>query len=57
MFDFLFDICNELDSEMQIIVTDHANILDEGFQEALIEKTWRNGIALIPEKWINQQSS
>ncbi|MGN4561105.1 DUF3732 domain-containing protein [Bacillus cereus group sp. MYBK5-2] len=57
MFDFLFDICNELDSEMQIIVTDHANILDEGFQEALIEKPWRNGIALIPEKWINQQSS
>lgn len=57
MFDFLFDICNELDSEMQIIVTDHANILDEGFQEALIEKPWRNGIALIPEKWINQRSS
>ncbi|EEM01731.1 hypothetical protein bmyco0002_59660 [Bacillus pseudomycoides] len=53
MFDFLFDICNELDSKMQIIVTDHANILDEGFQGALIEKPWRNGIALIPEDWIN----
>ncbi|PDY96488.1 hypothetical protein COD89_22660 [Bacillus thuringiensis] len=52
MFDFLFDICEELNLDMQVIVTDHANILDERFQGALVEQPWRNGKALIPKEWI-----
>ncbi|XMA23741.1 DUF3732 domain-containing protein (plasmid) [Bacillus bombysepticus] len=52
MFDFLFDICEDLNLNMQVIVTDHANILDERFQNALVEQPWRNGNALIPKEWI-----
>ncbi|MGG5787945.1 DUF3732 domain-containing protein [Bacillus pretiosus] len=50
LFDFLFDICEDLN--MQVLVTDHANILDERFQNALVEQPWRNGNALIPKEWI-----
>lgn len=54
MFSLLFNVCNELYPSFQIIVLDHANLLTEDFQKALVEEPWRNGRALIPEEWIQQ---
>lgn len=53
MFDFLFDVCETLYPDLQIIITEHANIEDERFQTALVEEPWIGGRALIPEDWIN----
>ncbi|MED4354314.1 DUF3732 domain-containing protein [Schinkia azotoformans] len=52
LFDLLIDVCEEMESKFQIIVMDHANIIDKRFQESLVEEPWRNGVALIPENWI-----
>ncbi|NOU75501.1 DUF3732 domain-containing protein [Paenibacillus sp. LMG 31458] len=52
LFNLLFSVCNELQSKLQIIVLDHANIDIPEFQEALIEEPWRNGRALIPSDWL-----
>jgi len=35
----------------QIIVTEHANLRDDWFQQALIEKPWTKPPALVPEDW------
>lgn len=37
--------------DMQIIVSDHVELLDEWFREAIAER-WRDGIALIPLSWL-----
>ena len=52
MFNLLFDVCEELSPNFQIIVMEHANLEDERFQEALIEEPWTGGRALIPEEWL-----
>jgi hypothetical protein len=36
----------------QIIVTEHANLRDEWFQESLVESPWIKPPALVPEKWV-----
>ena len=51
MFDLFFKVCEELESDFQIIVTEHANLGDKHFQNALIEQPWTDGKALIPESW------
>jgi len=55
MFDFLFDVCEELLPNLQIIVMEHANLSDQRFQEALAEKPWRAGRALIPQEWLDRK--
>jgi hypothetical protein len=53
MFNFLFDVCEELSPNLQIIVIEHANLgNNEKFQNALIEEPWTDGRALVPESWI-----
>ncbi|WP_162427268.1 DUF3732 domain-containing protein [Pontibacter pudoricolor] len=52
MFELLFDVCDDLFPNFQIIVTEHANLDDERFQEALVEDPWTDGKALIPESWL-----
>jgi hypothetical protein len=53
MFRFIFKIVNELAPHLQVIIMDHANILDnEEFQESIVE-IWRDGNALIPLSWIS----
>ena len=55
MYDFLFDICEELAPELQIIVLDHANLESAAFQNSLVETPWRGGRALIPQDWLEEQ--
>ena len=38
---------------MQIIVCDHANLLDPWFQDAVMHN-WRHGEKLVSEAWIEQ---
>ena len=35
----------------QIIVTEHANLRDQWFQESIVEKPWTKPPALVPETW------
>ena len=47
----LRDVVEELRGALQIIVCDHANFVDDWFQDSLIDN-WRDGRALIPQEWI-----
>jgi hypothetical protein len=37
--------------QMQVIVTDHVELLDDWFRAAIIER-WRDGISLVPIDWL-----
>ena len=51
MFEFLFEVCESLAPDFQIIVLEHANLEDTRFQEALVDEPWIGGRKLIPESW------
>lgn len=53
MFDFLFDACERLAPNFQVIVTEHANLPDARFQAALVEAPWHDGKALVPSEWLS----
>lgn len=40
----------------QLIVTEHANLGDQWFQDALVEGPWTKPPALVPESWPEQES-
>ena len=53
MFEFLFEIVKLVSPNLQIIVTDHANFVNnKNFQDALIE-VWNDKKKLVPLEWIN----
>jgi hypothetical protein len=51
MFELMRDVVNELRPGFQIIVTEHADIAEDWYEEAIVER-WRDGNALIPADWI-----
>jgi hypothetical protein len=51
MFKLIFDAVASFDGKFQVIVTDHADLVDERFQSAVIER-WRGVHALIPQDWL-----
>jgi hypothetical protein len=51
LFGLLHQYCAELAPGMQIIVADHVELLDDWFKNSIVER-WRNGIALIPQSWL-----
>jgi len=51
IFQLINDVTHQLDGKLQVIVTDHAHLNDEWFQQSLIEN-WREGEALIPPTWL-----
>ena len=51
MFTFLKQVVDRLNGNFQIIVMDHADLHDQFFKEAVVQR-WRNGKALIPIEWI-----
>lgn len=51
LFSMLYRFVTELCPGFQIIVTEHANLRDDWFQQALVEKPWTKPPALIPEDW------
>ncbi|NNJ09167.1 DUF3732 domain-containing protein [Chloroflexales bacterium ZM16-3] len=51
MFEFLFEVCQSLNAQFQIIVLEHANLDYDKFQEALVEKSWTEDNGLLPGTW------
>lgn len=50
MFDFMFDKVQQLEGKFQVIVTDHARLRYNLFEESIVA-VWRNGEKLIPASW------
>jgi len=50
MYDMIFKFADESGSEMQVIVTDHAELTDPRFKSAMRER-WRGGAGLVPSSW------
>jgi hypothetical protein len=51
LFKLLYRYSMELQPSMQIIVTDHVELLDNWFRESIAER-WRDGSALVPRSWL-----
>lgn len=55
MFEWLFKVVEEeLGGDLQVIVTDHADIEEDWFQSAIADEKWRGDIALIPKHWYRE---
>jgi len=56
MFNFLFDVCEDLAPNFQVIVLEHADIPgNKRFQEAVLsECPWTTDNALIPQSWFKE---
>lgn len=52
MFKVLYQQVQELAPGFQVIVTEHANLPEDWFQDCLVEPPWRDGRALIPSDWL-----
>lgn len=51
LFELLLKFTQEDAPGFQIIVTEHANLRDQWFQDALVEQPWGKPPALVPEDW------
>lgn len=51
LFELLLDFTKKQVPGFQLIVTEHANLRDSWFQDALVEMPWTNPPALVPEDW------
>lgn len=52
MFDFILDVAESLAPNLQVIITDHAYLKNQRFDDSVIE-VWRRGNKLVPENWPN----
>lgn len=50
MFQLIRDVVTTLAPNMQVIVTEHADLEEDWFQASVVER-WRGGSALIPHEW------
>jgi len=51
LFEFLKKFSREYAPGFQIIVTEHANLSEQWFQDAILEEPWLKPPALVPENW------
>lgn len=51
MFKWIFKVVEQLSPDLQVIITDHADIGEEWFQNAVADTKWRGDQALIPKHW------
>lgn len=51
MFKWIFEVVEQLSPNLQVIITDHADVGEEWFQNAVIDTKWRGDQALIPKHW------
>ena len=50
MFQFIFEVVQKLAPGLQVIITEHADINEEWYRGAIVER-WRNGLKLVPDNW------
>lgn len=53
MFQVMRDVVTDLAPRMQIIVSDHADLVDEEWFQEAIEHYWRGGTKLVPVDWLD----
>ena len=53
LFKLIADAAAELAPQLQIIIMDHADLKNEWFQNAVVER-WRRGKKLVPVEWTEQ---
>lgn len=51
LFDLLLKFTQDEAPGFQLIVTEHANLREQWFQNALVEQPWTKPPALVPENW------
>ena len=54
LFELLLKFTQEDAPGFQLIVTEHANLREQWFQDALVEQPWTKPPALVPEDWPEQ---
>ena len=50
MFRMVFDAVKDITPGFQVIITEHADINENWYQDAVRER-WRGGLKLVPEDW------
>ena len=50
MFQFVFKVVSEQAPGLQVVMTEHADIKEDWYQNAIVER-WRGGAKLVPEEW------
>lgn len=50
MFRLVFDAVKEVAPGLQVLITEHADINDDWYQAAVVER-WRGGLKLVPDDW------
>lgn len=50
MFELVFESVAEIAPGFQVIVTEHADINEDWYQNSIRER-WRGGLKLVPEDW------
>lgn len=50
MFRLIFRVTEELSPNLQVIITDHADLKEDWFQSSVVER-WRGGDKLVPASW------
>ena len=51
LYRLLWEYCQKHAPSMQIIVTDHVELLQDWFRDAIVQR-WRDGIKLVPIAWL-----
>lgn len=51
LYRLLWDYCQNHTPSMQIIVTDHVELLQDWFRDSIVQR-WRDGIKLVPVNWL-----
>ncbi|MGD0941497.1 MAG: DUF3732 domain-containing protein [Terracidiphilus sp.] len=50
LYEWLFARVAELDGKFQLIITDHADLNEKWFQDAVVAR-WRGGRGMVPQEW------
>ncbi|WP_232849020.1 DUF3732 domain-containing protein [Amphritea pacifica] len=54
LYQWIFKVVESLSPKLQVIVTDHADIDEDWFQDAVRDNKWRGEHALVPKHWYEQ---
>ncbi|WP_095184668.1 DUF3732 domain-containing protein [Pseudomonas sp. Irchel 3H9] len=57
LFELLLKFTQDEVPGFQLIITEHANLRDQWFQDSLVESPWTKPPALVPENWPDQSRS
>lgn len=56
MFGFIFDVVARLAPDFQVIITEHADLKEPWFQDAVVQR-WRDGVKLVPVDWLSAEEA